>query len=576
MKLLKIRIVLTILLLGAVFVYGFAVGFFKIFPYQLIAAAKDYVKQSAGTFETQGHVEEPGAVEVLDTFLHRLLVKKVAIPGFSYGGGGLTNVGDIVYIVSNKGTIHVFDFGDLTKYESNITDVPMNLAGLIKSGHPYKNEFRMHWFRVNGVHSEQDSDGVHTVYVSHNHYDEDTDCITQNVSRTTVQVMAGMASQQGGWNTIFTATPCVDPVPERMLAAAPYPGHISGGVITRFDEQNLLVAIGDYNRHGIGGTEEWGTDPAKPYGKFILLDKVSGDWSAFTTGNRNGSGLYIDSDSVVWSVEVGPEAGDELNILVEDENYGWPKVSYGTWYDPTFELSGGHESGSHPVYKKPVLAWIPSIAPRGLTKVEGEKFPLWSDDLIVGTMRDQSLRRLRLDDDNRVIYDERIHIGHRIRDLRTLRDDRIALVTDDGYLIVIDDGGPVFDEMDSDATGRIASLEDFDRIAIEMTAGQTQAVEDTPEAVYQRYCSTCHNLSERNQIGPHLNALLGREVGSLSGFGYTTSLKSDSRVWDVQLLQAFLMNPDKEFPGTNMPKVNLPQQDLDSLIRLFESQQRAQ
>ena len=34
----------------------------------------------------------------------------------------------------------------------------------------------------------------------------------------------------------------------------------------------------------------------------------------------------------VFSTEHGPRHGDEINLILEDKNYGWPNASFGTDY----------------------------------------------------------------------------------------------------------------------------------------------------------------------------------------------------------------------------------------------------
>lgn len=559
------------LLLCVVFTYGLAVGLYKIFPLPQLLALKHYVEQERGTFEAQHQTEEPpDSVEVYETFLQKLLVKKIQIPDFSGHGGGLSTSGNLLYIMKNKGSLQIYDLINQTIVENDVSDVPMNFSELIKSGHPYKNDFRINTFRVNGLYSEYVADKTHAIFVSHNAYDAGRDCITHNISRAELQVTDQHVSQKTDWETIFTASPCLDPVPDNIVSIIPYPGHISGGAITNFDEQNLLVSVGDYDRHGISGTDEWAMDSANTYGKLILVDKNSGEWSIYTTGNRNASGLYIDRNSTIWSVENGPKGGDELNILAEGETYGWPKVSYGIWYDPTLKFTGGQKVGTHSEYKKPVFSWVPSIAPSSLSKIEGDKFQLWKDDLLLGTMRDQSLHRLRLDQDNRVVYDERINIGHRIRDLTTLPDDKIALITDDAFLVIIDDGGAVFDDMDLDIRKRMTQLDKFDQIKTEIdTLAAPYA--SSAKMIFEQNCVTCHNLNLKNQIGPHLNELLGREIGGVDNFTYSHVLKEDKRMWNPELLKSFLTDPEDEFPGNRMQKINLSPGEADSLVQFLQT-----
>ena len=554
-------------------VYGYFVGALKIFPFPQLLAAKHYIEFSTGHFETPEKVSVPESVKIQNTFLERILLKKVKIPGYAGFGGGLSTSGQILYIVSNKGAVQTFDLNNYTILNNDISNIPMNFKELILSGHPYKNDFRINWFRVNGVYSENVNSKTQLLFVSHNSYNSNKDCITQNVSRTELEVNNKSIKQTKEWQTIFTASPCIDPAPDSISAAALYPGHISGGIITSFDRDNLLITVGDYNRNGLAGTDMYSMDPSNPYGKFILVNKKTGKWSIYADGSRNATGLYIDKNSNIWSVENGPQGGDELNLVVKGQNYGWPKVSYGLWYDLKLNLPGGFMRGTYPEYKKPVFSWVPSVAPRGVIKIEGSRFKYWHGDLLMGTMRDESLHRLRLDQNNHVVYDERIHLGHRIRDMKTLPDEKIALLTDDGYLIIIDDGGPIFQEMDSTAKQRIALLDNFDRFINPKYKNQTVSiVTNTSNTVFQQNCSSCHNLNGTNQIGPNLHDLFNRKVGTADNFNYSTALKSDKRNWNAPLLRNFLKNPESEFPGTLMQKVNLTSSEIDSLVDLFKSQ----
>jgi len=118
--------------------------------------------------------------------------------------------------------------------------------------------------------------------------------------------------------------------------------------------------------------------------------------------------------------------------------------------------------GRHNLHEKPVFGWANAIAPTDLLKIEGDKFSLWNGDLIVATLADESLRRLRLDSENRVIYDERIELGHRIRDMLILPDGSIGMITDDMVFIVIEDGGAVFEPLDSLYQERLNALDRYD------------------------------------------------------------------------------------------------------------------
>src|SRR6056297_3570077 len=198
---------LYIFVLFLAFGYGFSVGFFKIFPFDQALSIKHYIEHKAGQFESQP-VTKNKSVEIYNSFLSRLLLKRIQIPEYTGGGGGITNIENTLYIVSNKGSVLAYSLSEFSKFKTNIEEVPMNFGDLIQSGHPYDNDFRINWFRVNGVYAEKQDSLTHIMYVSHNAYDKDTDCITHNISRLKLKRRSENIIQEEEWHTILTASPC--------------------------------------------------------------------------------------------------------------------------------------------------------------------------------------------------------------------------------------------------------------------------------------------------------------------------------------------------------------------------------
>jgi len=107
------------------------------------------------------------------------------------------------------------------------------------------------------------------------------------------------------------------------------------------------------------------------YGKIIEINKIDLDQiirgskinfqvKIFTLGHRNPQGLTKVND-LLFSVEHGPQGGDELNKIKKDKNYGWPIVSYGTQYD--YDQNGkaykvNHEKNK---FEEPLFAFVPSF-----------------------------------------------------------------------------------------------------------------------------------------------------------------------------------------------------------------------
>jgi glucose/arabinose dehydrogenase len=127
----------------------------------------------------------------------------------------------------------------------------------------------------------------------------------------------------------------------------------------------------------------------------------------YSYGHRNPQGLAIDqSNGRIWSHEHGPQGGDEINLVKPGKNYGWPILSYGINYDGTTFAEDTIRVGM----ENPVIYWVPSIAPCGLTIVNGDKYPGWNGDLMVGSLKFSYLVHAKVDGD-KIISQEKIAEG---------------------------------------------------------------------------------------------------------------------------------------------------------------------
>jgi aldose sugar dehydrogenase len=334
----------------------------------------------------------------------------------------------------------------------------------------------------------------------------------------------------GGWRTLFETQPCV--ALENVYGAL-VPTKDAGGRLVALSDRAVVLSVG---RFGLEGVQK----PDVSYGTTILIDIETGASRIYTMGHRNPQGMALSPEGVLWLTEHGPRGGDELNRLVEGRNYGWPVVSYGT-QDGSLLWKADSSQTRHEGFEQPIYAWVPSVGISQLAFLKGSGFQQWAGDLLVSSLVAQTLFRIHVTDGRAVVV-EPIPIGHRVRDLAVLRDGAIALKTEDDYLVFLQ---PV------DAT-RMRNL--------------------TPEArgqIIAARCSGCHSLTTNggDGIGPALWGVVGRPVGSRTGFTYSPALKAIGGSWTREQLRRFIDDPESVAPGTQMKlTAQYDAKSLDDLV----------
>lgn len=147
----------------------------------------------------------------------------------------------------------------------------------------------------------------------------------------------------------------------------------------------------------------------------------------WTTGHRNPYGLAFAPDGKLWLHEMGPKGGDELNLIKEGLNYGWPAVSNGDQYSG--EPIPRHET--RPEFEPPVVYWTPVIAPAGLAFYEGGLFKDWRGSALIGGLASMALIRVAFKENGDADETERYDMGNRIRDVAVAKDGSVYVVEDD-------------------------------------------------------------------------------------------------------------------------------------------------
>ena len=149
-------------------------------------------------------------------------------------------------------------------------------------------------------------------------------------------------------------------------------------------------------------------------------------------GHRNPLGIAFDPQGRLWQQEMGPEGGDELNVIVKAKNYGYPIVSNGRNYGAATDDIPDH--ATRPEFEAPKVSWNPVISPAGLLFYTGSQFPAWRGNLFIGGLSSEALIRIKINGDT-AQEAERYPMGTRIREVEQGPDGSIYLLEDAGRLL---------------------------------------------------------------------------------------------------------------------------------------------
>jgi cytochrome c2 len=466
-------------------------------------------------------------------------VPKPAVPG----GGGLARIADQYLLATGDGHLYLFGWpggGEDLAVKPLPYRIPLNGEEFSAAvGLPYAKPRETildesggettgsgidTWrFRVSSIVVQELGNRVR-LFAGHHYWVNAQRCFIVRVSMAESDrdaFMNGTAKLE--WKTLFDAKPCLPVEGELRERASPFEGNLSGGVLALRDPNTLLFTVGFHGFDGVGARQLYSQDPGASWGTTVLIHIDQATSETFTMGHRNEQGLYIDPAGGIWETEHGPRGGDELNYLKQGGNYGWPYVTYGTDYTSlAWPLS--KTQGRHDGYLEPVFAWTPSIGVSNLIGIQKDLMPVWKGDLLISSLRAESLFRMRIVDGHAVMV-EPIPIHRRIRTLLEGYDGRIILWTEDAGIVSI---------MPATGTGR--------------------------QLLFATTCGGCHKTEGATHIyGPDLLHVYGRKVATASGYNeYSPALKRLGGKWNAELLDKFLANPQAIAPGTVMPFTGLP------------------
>lgn len=552
------RVVLTGLGLVTVFgvgaVAGFAVGWFDIGPANGFASR---VERKLG--EMRGMPTElERTVATVETTVLELRGEVHVPPNRNWRkGGGLVYWDDQIFAMTSLGRVLRFDevSGALVETDLRLPDAGhAEYEALAEDPEWAAYVHKPYTQRYNDIELIDGPTGP-GLAISYTFFDADRVCYGTRVATLALGEMTPQEARSApeDWEVVFETAPCLELNPTWTALD----GIMAGGRLAFAAPGMLYLGSGEYHLDGVHTYDVGIQQDDNDYGKVIAIDLATGESWHVSKGHRNMQGVAVDGLGRLFVSEHGVRGGDELNLIEQGDNYGWPLTTLGTLYSGSpwpYGAYGRHDEAFTP----PVYAWLPSAAISSLAALDGFH-PAWDGDLIAGSLSSAefgaSLWRIRVID-GRAQFVERIELGTRIRYVMQAGPDRLAVWSDSNELILF------------------TVSERADRLSEALAVLKGEVPEDVfgNVAIQFESCSQCHAYEQGQQrVGPALAAIHGAEIASQTFGDYSQALTGVGGIWDDRALKAYLVDPQAFAEGTTMGRQGLSEGPvLDGVVRTLE------
>jgi glucose/arabinose dehydrogenase/cytochrome c551/c552 len=236
----------------------------------------------------------------------------------------------------------------------------------------------------------------------------------------------------------------------------------------------------------------------------------------WVSGLRTPYGLAFAPDGRLWELEHGPRGGDELNLIEPGKNYGWPLVSYGFNYNGVPIPS----PDTRPDLTKPVIYWVPVIAPGNLFFYKGAMFPQWNGSAFATGLASKALVRITFDGKGGAQAVERWDMGRRVRDIEVAPDGALWMIEDakpGGVFRLTPLGMPVSSPPAQAAMSAPTPAAAPSGSALQNTPmnapKNVSDIEHVKSVINNNSCLACHRIGpDGGDIGPSLNGVGSRRT----------------------------------------------------------------
>lgn len=459
-------------------------------------------------------------------------------------GGALASWGEDVIVLHGRGYILVLD--EETGLER--LDIPVpdnNLDAYIKlAAEKYPDQIaKEDAIRYNDLEFI-DTDAFRGLLLSYTYIDVENECYRTRVDQLaipeSVAEIRNLEISSSDWRRLYESQPCLTFNESRELLVA----YMAGGRIALKEPDLVYLGNGEFHREGFYRPDAGIQSDDSDYGKTIEINLETGESRHFSKGHRNLQGVVVDLEGRLWTTEHGMRGGDELNLVEDGGNYGWPLENLGTLYSGLPAPTEGRV-GRHEIYDAPVYAWLPSAAVSSLAVVDGFH-ETWDGDILIGSLRGRTLFRARIRDD-RLMFLESIPIGQRIRDVMQVGPAKLALWLDTEEVVILEPEVPQ-DPLADLVAGLTANGMPVDRA-------------ETAHQILDG-CAECHSFQANiHGAGPSLYQIVGRDIAGTAFANYSGALLDLPGEWTVDGLSAYIADPATFAEGTSMSGLGVSNTD---------------
>ena len=391
-----------------------------IFPYKLISEQQRTISQlrmklksvnwTALELQKKNEASEIQTEKVTLKLANNITLRKFKLTSGFYSGINRVFPGS-GYIDFYDGNIIVLSSRGVLAFKKNIEDIEKNFQQITNNTNEFlgieqfgKND-DYKWFSFKDILIFNNK-----VFISY------TEEIKENCWNTSV-IYGDINYENINFEKLFSPKGCIHPTEN---IDNEFNARQSGGKIIPFDDNHILLSIGDYRSRHLA------QDIKSLNGKIIKININSSNYEIISMGHRNPQGLYYDKENnFILETEHGPQGGDEINLIEvskinEDkiQNYGWAISSAGEHYNGKIKANE-EKYKKYPLYKshtehgfiEPLHSFVPSIAISEIVKIEQNKY-------VVSSLKDKSIYFFELNEQKQIINLVRVEVFERVRDLR--------------------------------------------------------------------------------------------------------------------------------------------------------------